>query len=100
MKTTRKQNIIAAALACAAAIISVQAPQAQTSRFDELANLPFKENRNFNLKCSLVWNRWLAERLLTDSAICCTAISAARIEQAVISSSSQPASFSVEIHTC
>jgi hypothetical protein len=44
MNTTRKQNHLAPP-ACAAAIISVQRAKHQTSRFEELANLPFKENR-------------------------------------------------------
>src|SRR4029079_9318596 len=45
MKTTRTRNLITAALVCALAISSVPTAQAQTSRFNELANLPFKENR-------------------------------------------------------
>jgi hypothetical protein len=43
MNTTRNKNI--SPPACAAAIISVQRAKHQTSRFEELANLPFKENR-------------------------------------------------------
>jgi hypothetical protein len=45
MNTTHKKLFIAAALIGALALTSAQAAQAQTSRFDELANLPFKDNR-------------------------------------------------------
>jgi len=45
MKTTYKQNLLAAALAGALAIISIRPAQAQTSRYGELANLPFAEGR-------------------------------------------------------
>ena len=45
MKTKSLQTLIAAALVSALAITSAQTAPAQTSRFDELANLPFKENR-------------------------------------------------------
>src|SRR5256886_15852668 len=45
MNTTRTRNLIAAALVGALAITSVPTAQAQTSRFDEPANLPFVEGR-------------------------------------------------------
>ena len=45
MKTTRTRNLITAVLVGALAITSVPTAQAQISRFNELANLPFKENR-------------------------------------------------------
>lgn len=45
METIRTQNLLAAALVGALAIASVPTAQAQTSCFDELANLPFAEGR-------------------------------------------------------
>ena len=44
MKSKRIRNLLAASLACVVAFATTVAP-AQTSRFDELANLPFAENR-------------------------------------------------------
>lgn len=44
LKTTDSRKLATAALACALALASSVAP-AQTSRFDDLANLPFSENR-------------------------------------------------------
>jgi hypothetical protein len=45
MKTTHKRNLTAAALVGALSIIGVRTAQGQTSRLDELANLPFAEGR-------------------------------------------------------
>ena len=44
MKTTSIQKLIAVALVCALALTGTQLAQAE-SRFDELANAPFVENR-------------------------------------------------------
>src|SRR4029450_4500383 len=45
MNTTRTRILLAVALVGSMAISSVPSTQAQNSRFDELANLPFQENR-------------------------------------------------------
>jgi hypothetical protein len=45
MKTTPKRNLMAVALVSALAITSARTAQAQTSRFDQLASLPFAEGR-------------------------------------------------------
>ena len=46
MKNTRIQNLLAAALACALAMGGLASQAfAQETRFDKLANVPFKENR-------------------------------------------------------
>ena len=46
MKTARRFNLIAAVLVCALAMSGLSTQSiAQETRFDKLANLPFKENR-------------------------------------------------------
>src|SRR6185369_17882730 len=60
MNTTCNKTILPPA--CAAAIIHVQRANHQTSRFEELANLPLKENRRTKVTAQTVRDKLQAQQ--------------------------------------
>lgn len=59
---TATKQLITAAFLGALAIISIRTAQAQTSRFNELANLPFEENRPTNQTAQTLRDELLFQR--------------------------------------
>ena len=68
MKTTHKQNLIAATIVCALAITGAQIADAQSSRFDALANAPFKENRPTKATAQTLRDELLFQRATQTSS--------------------------------